>query len=159
MVCDLLIRVKRMVCHGSCTFSAMRFWWTKYFIKTLLITGLSSRSSRFDPRLFLLGFVLYKVVVKQVVTEHFGFPLSVSCYQCSILLFYSAVPHVVRSPETLYNSLNNSSSEWSYNILIRPRPVSFSLLHEMCQKRLMQDTTLHKIRTVNTIVRYPSIQS
>ena len=57
------------------------------------------------------------------------------------------------------NSLNNSPSEWSYNILSRPWPVSFSFLHEICQKRLMQDTTLHKVRTVNTIVRYPSIQS
>jgi hypothetical protein len=47
----------------------------KIFYKKLLVAGLSSRNSRFDPRVFLVGFVLDKVVLQQVIIEYFGLPL------------------------------------------------------------------------------------
>ena len=71
-------------------------------------------------------------------------PVSIIPPMLRTRILFSCLPRWNVS-ETLYNSLNHSPSEWSYNILIRSRPILFSFLREMCYQRLMQDTTLHKV--------------
>ena len=51
-----------------------------------LVAGLSPRRFRFDPRPVHMRFV-GKVALDRFFSEYFGFTLSVSFHQCSILIF------------------------------------------------------------------------
>ena len=55
------------------------------------VTGLLPRSPRFDPRPAHLGFVVGKVALGHVSSEYYGFPLSLSFHQCSILIYLSPI--------------------------------------------------------------------
>jgi len=51
-----------------------------------LVVGLSPRVSGFSARSFQMGFGVDRVAVGKVFSEYFGFPLSLSFHQCSILI-------------------------------------------------------------------------
>jgi hypothetical protein len=46
------------------------------------VSGLSPRRSNFDPGSLHVGFVVDKGALGQVLSEYFGFPLSVSVHRC-----------------------------------------------------------------------------
>jgi hypothetical protein len=52
-----------------------------------LVPDLSLRRTGLDPRSFQVGFVADKVALEQVFSVYFGFPMSVSFHQYTILFF------------------------------------------------------------------------
>ena len=86
-----------------------------------LFAGLSMSGSGFDPRLVHVIFVVDNVALGQGLAESFGFLLSLSLHQCSILFHLSP---------TLYNQWEGSSNSiLKKNNLTLCHPLSTPIVH------------------------------
>jgi hypothetical protein len=56
---------------------------------TSVYLHVSLERAGFDPTLVRIGFVVNEVVLEQLFSEYDAFPLSVSCRQCSVVIFSS----------------------------------------------------------------------